>query len=101
MHCGGHCSSLLLLGGAPDGALGLAAPFLLGVVPGRRRGREEVGVNHDVAESFPALAPTAQALRVELQRLEPEPRLFRVVALRVSDGLRGDVHGRYNSKVYL
>ena len=63
---------------AADGAL---RRRVLGLFGG---GRDEVWVNHDVSESLAALAPAAQALRVELQRLEPESRLLGVVALQAA-----------------
>ena len=68
---------------APDGALRRR----VGVRSLAAAGRDEVGVDHDVSEALPALAPPAQALRVELQRLEPQSRLLGVVALQEDGGM--------------
>ena len=68
---------------APDGALRRR----VGVRSLAAAGRDEVGVDHDVSEALPALAPPAEALRVELQRLEPQSRLLGVVALQEDGGM--------------
>ena len=75
----------LLFAGAPDGALRRRVGVLS--LAASAAGRDEVGVDHDVSEALPALAPAAQALRVELQRLEPQSRLLGVVALQEDGGM--------------
>ena len=55
--------------------------LLLQVVVVVRGGGDDLGVDLDVAQSFPALSPAAQALSVELEGLEPNLRYGRVLAL--------------------
>ena len=64
-------------------------PFSVVGRRGRDRGRgrgcwgdDEVGVDHDVTQALSSLSPTAQTLRVKLERLEPHLSLFRLFTLK-------------------
>lgn len=47
--------------------------------------RDGIGVDHDIGQALPPLAPAPEALRVELQGVEPHLRVHGVLALQAEN----------------